>query len=85
MDTDFADVPLSYSRREAAENTAEVDIAGAAVQVAANESRNKDEAGESIHCSSSTCKAAEHRVATGRFEYAVDIAENKERRDSNPA
>lgn len=47
----LADAPLADSCKNAAEDAAKVGIARVLVQETTNQDRNKDEAGQRIHCS----------------------------------
>lgn len=48
------------------------------VQETTNQDRNKDEAGQRIHCSCGRSQTAEHRVRAGSLEDAVNVAEDEQ-------
>ena len=74
----LADAPLADSCKNAAEDAAKVGIARVLVQETTNQDRNKDEAGQRIHCSCGRSQTAEHRVRAGSLEDAVNVAEDEQ-------
>ena len=76
----LADAPLADSCKNAAEDAAKVGIARVLVQETTNQDRNKDEAGQRIHCSCGRSQTAEHRVRAGSLEDAVNVAEDEQMR-----
>lgn len=74
----LADAPLADSCKNAAEDAAKVGIARVLVQETTNQERNKDEAGQRIHCSCGRSQTAEHRVRAGSLEDAVNVAEDEQ-------
>ena len=75
---DLADAPLTDGCKDAAEDAAQIGVAGVLVQETADQNCNKDEAGQCIDCSCGRSQTAEHGVRAGSFEDTVNIAEDEQ-------